>query len=429
MAGSISNKGHRHRERTHRGSFWENGDSYIPITREMTQSDAWRSLGATGQAILLDMLAQYWRATKSCEEPLKGGFTYTFRTCAVDCSHSTFPKAMAEIQDRGWFVRTARRNLQPRFAPGPWREYKAEGLNPMRRGVAPQKRAAKGKTKAVEPFYRKGQVYTPFAISTLRHDAWRALKPLSRAVLLDMLHAYNAESGADNKDLSDIGFTYSFQECSVDCKDDTFYSARDQICRCGWFVTPMELQRDGTVRFVPGDWRHFQAPPTASFRRTAAARVKYIEKQDAKGAGRFQKKKGYPKNWGGGTPKIGGNRKSGTEGGTPKIGGRPPSPDDSGTPNIGGDLNIYHGSQAQRIYNPGPAKSDPVPTPTERSSPTRPTDRPKSPQSVASESQFPRRVENSAQIPRGPTRICDIVAKFTVEDLMSPPNPRKPPRA
>ena len=274
MGGSISNRGHRHRG-SHGGHFWRDGEPYLPLTVEMTTSDAWRSLTPTSQCILLDMLCHYWHRTRSDTEAVNGGFFHTYRQCKIDCSPRTFTASVKSIVERGWFQKCNGKRPVAHYRPGPWREYR----NATLKSVDATQRRSKQKKKALGcrgHFWHPRQIFSPIPFSLLKHDAWRVLSPSSRCVLLDMIHAYNAATYGDHKS---GGINYTFKTCRVACSENTFYSARTEVIAANWFT----YKPDGDiVLLAPGPWREFTAPTSAKLRKKKKTKKRYIQKQKAR---------------------------------------------------------------------------------------------------------------------------------------------------
>jgi hypothetical protein len=249
----------------------------------MTTCPAWRTLGATARAILLDMIWRFWTASDADTVNLPGGFPFTFAATSVPCSSRTFSNSIAEIVDRGWFSRSLSRGNIPHFKPGNWRDFSPDAaLPPLHTDVVHVKtKRKKGQKRSMGHFRESTELYTPLTREILTSEAWRALTALSRCVLVDMLHHFNALTYSDTKTLPD-GFTYTWADCRVDITKRAFYSARSAITECCWFQTPPELQREGVIRFIPGNWRGYRAPEHATFRNTEAVRVKYGSKQRAR---------------------------------------------------------------------------------------------------------------------------------------------------
>ncbi len=274
MGGSISNRGHRHRE-GHGGNFWRKGEEFFPLTVEMITSDSWRSLTPTSQGILLDMLCHFWRCTRSDTELVKGGFFHTYRESRIDCSPRTFTASMEAIVARGWFSNCSGKRIVPRYRPGRWREYKDATLKPVdtTQGRTSKKKKA---SKCLGHFWQPGQVFSPISLSLLRHDSWRVLSPSSRCILLDMIHAYNAATFGDHRT---GGINYTFNTCRVDCSENTFYLARAAVIEAKWFT----YKADGdTVLLTPGPWRNFIAPSSAKLRDKKKTKARYLKKQKAR---------------------------------------------------------------------------------------------------------------------------------------------------
>jgi hypothetical protein len=297
MAGSISNRGHRYRN-AHGGHFWRKEEPFVPITVEMTSSDAWRTLSPSTQSILVSMLSRYWTATRGDTVTLRSGFSYTYSSCAIDCNQKTFSKALAEVEVRGWFVRKGKNKHFRRYIPGPWRDYCDPNVHVLPSGARGQSKF-KTKTKSIGHFWQSNQAFTPFAIEILKHDAWRVLTPLARAVLLDLLHEYNAITFSDHKPLAG-GLTYSYRQSRVICSENSFYTARAAILTAGWFSTPPELQGDGVISFIPGPWRDYKAQDDAKFRAVEETKQGYLERQRGRDDFKWTPQKGRE-----GTPKKG----------------------------------------------------------------------------------------------------------------------------
>lgn len=272
MAGSQNNRGHRHRP-DHGGHFWRRGESFCPLTLEMTTSDAWRTLTLTARCVLLDMLSKFWRASRGDVEPLKNGFRYTFRDCGADCSPATFSNAMRAIVAAGWFHRMNGKGPVAKYAPGPWRKFTDPSLSRM---DAQQKTAKKPRksTGCRGRFWKPGQAFTQVTQAMLESDAWRVLTPAARCVLLDMLHAYYDASFSDTQPRA---IKYGFSTNYAGFCENVFYRARKELVDAHWFRLKM-VGDEG--RYFPGDWRNFKAPENAKFRNTARVKADYLARQE-----------------------------------------------------------------------------------------------------------------------------------------------------
>lgn len=96
-------------------------------------------------------------------------------------------------------------------------------------------------------------------------EAWLVLTPSQRNILLDWIRAYFHASSWETKDITHEGFVYPWSACDVDVCESTFTAARQQICKVGFFESPVDLQdkvwHDG-IRFIPSDrWRRYKAMP------------------------------------------------------------------------------------------------------------------------------------------------------------------------
>lgn len=188
----------------------------------------------------------------------------------------------------------------PRFLPGPWRDYVDDSLPRLPEEARKQFRAKKPRGSTCKGhFFKPGQAFSPLPYCMLDSDAWRDMSAMASMILLDMIHAFNGQTYSDNKPLPS-GMKYTYSQCRVCCSERAFIDARASIVRIGWFQTPHALQDNGHCAFVPGGWREYKAPPSASFRKKQSVKVEYVIRQSSR-----QMKKGTCRNWSGAGAKTG----------------------------------------------------------------------------------------------------------------------------
>jgi hypothetical protein len=219
------------------GHFWDAGQFHLLLTVELTTSDSWRGLSPTAQRVALDMLFKYWRVSRGDTEVPRGGFSYTYRECNVDCGSTSFTNYLKDIVARNLFVVVLPRSpVVQRYRPGAWREFKDPSLPPFRdKAVKPDRPKNSKRKKNKGPsclgnFYRTGDPFTRVNAIMMKSDAWRNLGPTSIPVLIDMIHTYNALTFSEHKELAE-GMTFTYGQCRVNCSERSFNDARADIIR------------------------------------------------------------------------------------------------------------------------------------------------------------------------------------------------------
>ena len=85
-------------------AFFLTSNSFMPLPHDLLRCLAFRTLKATHQWILVDMIAKWQRAARKDRANLDAnGFPYSFRYCDYDASGTTFKEALKEIVAHGFF--------------------------------------------------------------------------------------------------------------------------------------------------------------------------------------------------------------------------------------------------------------------------------------------------------------------------------------
>jgi len=105
-------------------------------------------------------------------------------------------------------------------------------------------------------------------------DAYKALTPSARLVLIDWVARYNSKSKCDTISIKGAGFSYAFSDCLESVNESTFKAARQAILAKGFFECPegMQTLKPGSRRiYTPSTkWRTY-APTPAEAKAIATA--------------------------------------------------------------------------------------------------------------------------------------------------------------
>lgn len=169
----------------------------------------------------------------------------------------------------------------------------------------------KNKTPPQLEYFGSGR-YTPIHDELIKADAYKALKPTARLVLLDMIRRERRLSYG-NKHLYE-GFTYTWGHCNEDVSEETFRQAVHRVVELGFFTVDPDIQegRPGApIRYQASrKWEQFKLDAEAvkkQDRRLARKKARIANKRKRRtdyraSLGEIRKKRN-PKNQADSTPK------------------------------------------------------------------------------------------------------------------------------
>lgn len=141
-------------------------------------------------------------------------------------------------------------------------------------------RNSKGKKpvqKRLGFFLANQEWFVPLSDGLLNSDAFQALSPTARDILIYWLRAYRDASSFDIEPLPD-GMTFTYSQCPLPMAEETFNKGRKQIREHGFFDAPREIQPlvpGEPIRFTPSRrWEQFKAPSLETRKAKKSVRVK-----------------------------------------------------------------------------------------------------------------------------------------------------------